>query len=63
MQVGRIALLEADVCQAEVPGARSSRRDQVACDVDTEDVGAQLSLGYCGGAVAATEVEDLEPDR
>ena len=47
--------------QAEGLGASVSRRDEVAGDVDAEDVGPQLSGGHRGGPVAAAEIEHSQP--
>ncbi len=49
--------------QLPSPSARAAvaRLDQVARDVDAEHVGAEPGLGQRGGAVAAAEVEHLQP--
>src|SRR6185437_2257275 len=62
-QVGRVAPLEAEVGEAELLGPRVSRRDEILCDVDAEDVRAKLRLGDRRRAVAATEIEDVEARR
>src|SRR6185369_11473190 len=58
-QVRRVAFLEPKVRQAPRLGAFVSRLDQVAGDVDAEDVAAERRRGKRRRSVAAAEVEDL----
>src|SRR6516165_12067328 len=61
VQVRGVAFLKPAIGEAQLLDAPVAGGNQVACDIDAQHVGATLGLGNRGRAVAASEVEHLEP--
>src|SRR4029077_18884755 len=60
-QIGRIAFLEPDVRKALRLGPPVPGLDEVAGDIDAQNVCAALRGGQSRRAIAASEIQDLEP--
>jgi hypothetical protein len=58
-----LARLELEILQAELLRAPVPGLDEVARDVDTQHVRAELRRGHRGGSVSASEIEHLDAAR
>jgi hypothetical protein len=60
-QIRRVALLEPAVVEAELLRSRISGGDEVAGDIDAQDIGPELGRRNRCGAVTATEIQHPHP--
>src|SRR5579862_7494440 len=63
MEVGGIAFLKCAIWQALLFGAPVPSLDQIARNIDTQNVRTEFRRGYCRRAIAAAEIEHLESLR
>ena len=60
LQVRGVALLESAVGETKALCSFVARRDEIARDVDTQDLGPEPRRRQCRGPVTASEVQDLQ---